>query len=289
MVIKMTNPTFNKRVLDANIEVHSALANAGEYNKSPHFLPENREKVRNKLSALFNSKPITADQGSKLLDLGCGTGFIIDLAKDIVDEIHGVDITEDMMRQVDISSGNITLQKAQAEHTPYEDDCFDFVTAYSFLDHLVSYEAVLKEAFRVLVPGGIFFAGLNPNKYFALHLNEISSADGRIDNPIVAREITSMLDNGSYYEETFGIDAQTLLDAEPVKSFDRGIDPHELCAIAGEIGFSRADYSFEWFLGQGVVMHQHSFKMSEAVNEYLKLIGPAGKQLFKYVDFVLIK
>ena len=69
--------------LEANIYVHGFLANSGEYQRSPHFRPENREKVRRILERLTANIPTGGN--AKLIDFGCGTGFIIDLAKDLFD------------------------------------------------------------------------------------------------------------------------------------------------------------------------------------------------------------
>jgi hypothetical protein len=69
-------------VIRANVEVHSRMVEV--YQKEPHFRPENQARVRNILSALRRRAT-----GGRLLDLGCGTGFIIDLARDLFDEIQG--------------------------------------------------------------------------------------------------------------------------------------------------------------------------------------------------------
>ena len=99
--------TVHKETIKANIDVHAALANAGEYNKSPHFRIENQDKVEGIIKRLILDSP--APKKAKLLDLGCGTGFILHLASRHVAEAHGVDITEAMMSQVDTSLPNLNL------------------------------------------------------------------------------------------------------------------------------------------------------------------------------------
>ena len=69
----------------------------------------------------------------RLLDVGCGAGFVIELLADTFDEIHGIDPTRAMLDQVDASAGNITLHEGIAESLPFEDGTFDLVTAYSVL------------------------------------------------------------------------------------------------------------------------------------------------------------
>ena len=80
-------------VRDANILVHSRMA--AQYNeREPHFRPENRATVRARLQAL------RTEFGGRLLDIGCGTGFIIDIAADLFDDVKGIDLTPAMLERV---------------------------------------------------------------------------------------------------------------------------------------------------------------------------------------------
>lgn len=271
----------------ANIYVHAFLANAGEYNKSPHFRPENQEKVRTILLRL------TAECGErkKAIDFGCGTGFMIHLMRDLFDEVHGVDITQDMMKQVDLSSGNVTLHESLAESTPFATDTFDFATAYSFMDHLVDYRDFLREAHRVLKPGGVFYSDLNPNRDF---INAVAGAEELAGGvlpvtPIVHREIQGALHNGEHYQEQYGMDAELLEKAEPIKTHDKGFNAVEVLEAARETGFSGCRVEFEWFLGQARVMHEQSRADSDTVEQYLRAVLPVSSQLFKYLRFVFVK
>src|SRR5688572_19404058 len=100
---------MRSEVIRANIDVHSRMADS--YNTAePHFRPENQAKVRKLLEDLRRRSG-----NNRLLDLGCGTGFILGLAKDLFEELHGVDVTQAMLDKVDRSSGNIHLHNAPAE------------------------------------------------------------------------------------------------------------------------------------------------------------------------------
>ena len=279
--------TSRKKAIEANIKVHSSLASSGEYNKSPHFRPENKQKVKKILEGLIKKEG--QKQPYRLLDLGCGTGFIIHLVHDLVDEVHGVDITDEMMSLIDLSPGNIQVQNSIAEETPFEDEFFNMVTAYSFLDHLTSYEDVIAEAYRVLKPGGIFYSDLNPNRHFSKCMESLENY--RLDAlpEVVSREIAGMLHNGEYWESNFGIDQEAITNAEPIKSFDKGFDPDEVLAFANKIGFSNVSFEYDWFLGQGVIMHEHSQEEADTVDQYLRFALPATQGLFKYIRFVFIK
>ena len=150
-----------QEVIDANQKVHTALA--GVYNSSePHFRPENVAHVESKLREIF-----AHTRARRLLDLGCGTGFIINIARKYVAEIDGVDVTEAMIRQVEQSGdAAIRLHLSDSGSFPVEPGSYDVVTAYSFLHHLFDIGPTLATAARALRPGGQFYADLEPNREF---------------------------------------------------------------------------------------------------------------------------
>lgn len=273
--------------IKANIYVHAFLANAGEYNKSPHFRPENQEKVRNILLRLTTE----CREKKRVIDFGCGTGFMINLMRDLFDEVHGIDITQDMMKQVDLSSGNVTLHESIAESTPFAAEMFDFATAYSFMDHLVDYRVFLQEAYRVLKKGGTLYSDLNPNRDFIMAIAGVEKlASGVLPvTPIVSREIQGALHNGEHYQEHYGMNAELLEQAEPIKTHDKGFCAVEVLETARDIGFSSCRVEFEWFLGQAKVMHEQSHADAGTIERYLNAILPVSSYLFKYLRFILIK
>jgi len=273
---------MNTTIIDANIEVHTKMADS--YNDEPHFKQENQDKVKlilEKLQSKTNAK--------KLVDVGCGTGFILNLAKDLFDELHGVDITQAMLDKVDTSSGNITLHNSKAETLPFDDVSFDIATSYAFLHHLEDYTLVLKEVHRILKEGAIYYIDLDPNKHFWKEMDALEKSNTTNYTPMVQKEIDSVLHTDDKVMEEFGISPEVFNSAEYTKSILGGIDPEELCKIALDLGYSKADYEYVWYLGQGSIMHEHSFEEAEAIDNYLQSIIPLSKHLYKYVKIVLVK
>ena len=284
----MEEKKIDKSTLEANKYVHSFLVNKGEYQKSPHFKYENKLKVRSIIERV--TKPIITRSDRKVIDFGCGTGFIIDLVKDLFDEVHGVDITPDMMKHVDTLSGNITLHESIAEKTSFNSNSFDFATAYSFMDHLKDYKIFLKEVFRVLNDGGIFYTDLNPNRSFIKVMGLLENYNSSEDfSLIVKKEIFGSLHNGRYYEDIFGMNAEMLEKAEPIKSIDKGFDARETLDVAKKIGFKKCFVEYEWFLDQSNVMHNQSLADSRKIENYLISVLPVSDVLFKYLRFIFVK
>lgn len=278
-------PSSQHDAVAANVAVHSAMA--ATYNeREPHFRPENQQGVRKVL------QDISARTGAgKLLDLGCGTGFIINLAHDLFESIDGVDITQAMLDRVDLSSGNITLHNQRCEQLPFEAGTFDAATAYSFLDHLADYSVVLKEAHRVLRPGGIMYADLLPNKRFWDEVNLVGERDGLsgVESPIVHREVEMLMSQHEMIESEYAIDGAAFLAAEPWKTATRGIAARDFAGIASDIGFSGVDVTYQWYLGQGNVLHEQSERDACVVEDYLRSVLPVSESLFKYLRVVLTR
>jgi ubiquinone/menaquinone biosynthesis C-methylase UbiE len=270
-------------IIEANILVHSRMADSYNTNE-PHYRPENRAKVRMRLDSMRRHGH------GRLLDLGCGTGFVIDLARDLYERIDGVDVTQAMLDRVDLSAGNISLQCCTAEELPFADATFDVVTAYAFLHHLEDYTKVLAEARRVLKHGGGMYIDLEPNKLFWEAMTELERLGPEADfSDIVRKEIESVLHTDDRVQAEFGISKEEFNRAEYTKSILGGIDPYRFQAQSLEAGFTSCAIGFEWFLGQGAVLHGQSPEAAATVEAYLRRILPLSSNCFKYLSFVLVK
>ncbi len=266
----------------ANIIVHSKMADT--YNqREPHFRQENQKKVK----ALLQE--IRSMTGEKLLDIGCGTGFIINLAREIFDEIHGVDITEAMLEKVDVSKGNITLHNVSADDLPFEDDYFDSIASYAFLHHLDDYVGVLQESYRVLREGGIFYIDLEPNKFFWDLIQVHKDDEACLLSDIVKNEIDSVCHTDQKVFEEYRIDKEIFNKAEHIKSISGGIDAERFKKDVAKTGFGECKINYQWFAGQGKVFHDQSPKDAERIDSYLQEILPLSRSLFKYLQFIIKK
>lgn len=106
---------------------------------------------------------ITPDRAQNIMDLACGTGdFSIAIAEAMPEGSHvtGVDLSEGMLavmrRKVDEAglSDRISIQTGEGENLAFPDDTFDVVTIAFGIRNFENREQGLREALRVLKPGG---------------------------------------------------------------------------------------------------------------------------------------
>jgi ubiquinone/menaquinone biosynthesis C-methylase UbiE len=278
------NSTY-EAVVRANQQLHSALAN--DYNSSePHFRPENVAHVEKRLRAIF-----AATNAERMLDLGCGTGFLINIAKNYVKVIDGVDVTPAMTDQVDRSGpAQIRVHLGDTGSFAVKEDTYDVVTAYSFLHHLYEIGPTLRTAARALRPGGKFYADLDPNYYFWQAIKTLDSRK-RYD-PIVTREIASVTQKDEEIQERFHVAKEVFNNAEYNKNITGGFREETLTESLKSAGFADVEISYYWYLGQASVVNNPAadaasrLEMASLFAATLEKGLPLTRSLFKYIGFV---
>lgn len=273
-----------ERVLNANVQLHTTLADTYKQ-VEPHYRPENIERVRHNLLQLKKET-----EGEKLLDVGCGSGFIIDIAKELFSVIRGVDITPAMLEKVDTNSQtcDIKVQLCECEKLPFADNTFDLCTAHAVLHHLHDIEAAIKEIFRVLKPGGILYADLDPNYYFWEAMEGLPR-EGKYSD-FVYREIAAVLYKDKEMEECFNVDREVFHAAEHLKHVEGGFKEECIAEILQRLGFSAYTFRYEWFLGEAKIIHgEETKKAAPVLRQYLHEALPLSRHLFKYISFTAKK
>jgi SAM-dependent methyltransferase len=99
-------------------------------------------------------KPVA---GSRLLNVGCGTGGFNVLATKTGADAWGIDTSYEAaaIAQLRVSPSRIVC--AAAETLPFRDRSFDVVYCYSTLEHVDDAGRALREMIRVLAPGGSLY------------------------------------------------------------------------------------------------------------------------------------
>ena len=100
--------------------------------------------------------------GDAVLDLGSGSGLDCFLAAQQVGpagRVVGLDMTEDMLALAQrnlakVGAANVTFQKGEMESMPLPDAAFDVIISNCVINLSPDKDAVFRESFRVLKPGG---------------------------------------------------------------------------------------------------------------------------------------
>ena len=103
------------------------------------------------------TKMLGLDSGHRLLDVGCGDGYLTTKFARHVRQVVGIDPDATMLAKARLlhSRPNIEYEIGLAEKLPYADAAFDRVVAVSVVEHFNSPGGGLKEMARVLKPGGV--------------------------------------------------------------------------------------------------------------------------------------
>lgn len=111
-------------------------------------------RLRRALNAFAGLK-----RGAKILDIGCGVGMFIRSLKNERNDLDcfGADISRAAVQQAQKANDGVNYV-CYSGRIPYSDNEFDAVMFADVLEHVEDPDSFMKEAVRVLKPGGIFFA-----------------------------------------------------------------------------------------------------------------------------------
>lgn len=115
-------------------------------------------------------KAAPAPKRKAILDVGCGRGGLLAEMKKLGWEVHGTELSDNSSALakeefgLDIIKGDIhgAGGVGGTGGARFDDSFFDAVTMWHFLEHARSPSAVIKEAVRILKPGGLLIAAV-PN------------------------------------------------------------------------------------------------------------------------------
>lgn len=111
--------------------------------------------IAGRIHEFFSYKPGKV----KVLDVGCGAGFLSNyLAKEGF-EVTGIDLSASSLEiaQRRDETASVKYLHADAYDLPFDPQTFDVVTSTDFLEHVTQPQKVIEEVSRVLMPSGFFF------------------------------------------------------------------------------------------------------------------------------------
>lgn len=98
--------------------------------------------------------------GTRLLDVGCGTGMLLTLAAGRGARPSGIDVTPELLAIARRRLPEADLREGDMESLPWDDEAFDAVTGVNAFQFAGDPGRALAEAARVLAPGGALVASL---------------------------------------------------------------------------------------------------------------------------------
>jgi SAM-dependent methyltransferase len=100
----------------------------------------------------------STSSGLRVLDVGCGNGYVLAQYASFGAEVAGVDLTQ---TAIDLSRSRFELaglrgdfQLTDGDRLPFEDDSFDIACSMGVLHHIEDPSPMVAELRRVLKPGG---------------------------------------------------------------------------------------------------------------------------------------
>ncbi len=121
------------------------------------------ESMYESFTGANNPQPfVELKEGEVVLDLGCGAGLDLYFYARAVGEkgrVYGLDISEDMVNKAKRNMGavgikNVEIKCGHSDNLGFPDNFFDVVASNGIYNLSPDKEAVMKEVFRVLKPGG---------------------------------------------------------------------------------------------------------------------------------------
>jgi ubiquinone/menaquinone biosynthesis C-methylase UbiE len=88
----------------------------------------------------------------ELLDVGCGTGLILERVTRFARHARGVDLSPGMLDRA--RARGLDVSEADAATLPFDDATFDVAYSFKVLSHVGDLRACLREMARVVRPGG---------------------------------------------------------------------------------------------------------------------------------------
>lgn len=100
----------------------------------------------------------SAFAGKKVLDVGCGNGYVLANYARAGADVYGVDLTEAAIaltrQRFSLAGRTGSFRAANAEALPFPGETFDCVCSMGVLHHTPDTERAVQEVWRVLKPGG---------------------------------------------------------------------------------------------------------------------------------------
>lgn len=150
-----------KWVEDLDERAVISFYNKGYFNRSHSkigyrdYLDQEKNHRENSLSILRRVDAVRDLRRSRILEVGCAFGFLLDEARRIkLCDVYGVEINEDAFQYAKSSLG-LNVVKRELQTCNFENNFFDAVFLIGTIEHLISPRQTLNHIHRILKSEGI--------------------------------------------------------------------------------------------------------------------------------------
>lgn len=112
--------------------------------------------ARRRIIAKVLSAFVTTKKTNRVLDIGIGTGAMVDILQPYGSVIGIEYISEGLKYTRQNVDQSVELLQASGDMLPFQDKSFDLVTTFDVLEHIPNDQAAMSEIWRVLNQHGIF-------------------------------------------------------------------------------------------------------------------------------------
>ncbi|MCH2231480.1 MAG: class I SAM-dependent methyltransferase [Crocinitomicaceae bacterium] len=136
------------------------------YQRTNYFSPITRARY-NHLLDKFESKRKT----NRILDIGCGHGFFLEVAKERGWEVYGTELSNKAIEDCELKE--IQMHKGRILESTYEENTFDIVVSIEMIEHINYPKEYVKIIQRILRKGGqCYITTPNFNSLLRYYLKE---------------------------------------------------------------------------------------------------------------------
>jgi SAM-dependent methyltransferase len=168
-------------------------------------------------------EPLAAgvELGHELLELGPGPGAATRWLRRRVERLVALELDEAAAARLadELAGTNVSVEVGDCTDAPFPDASFDSVAAFTMLHHLPTQEAqlaTLREAFRVLRPGGVL---LGADSLASQGLHDFHEGD--VYNPVDPARLLVFLQAAGFGRITLTVDEGLLFTARKPSEEDR--------------------------------------------------------------------
>lgn len=94
--------------------------------------------------------------GGDVLEVGCGTGLVLQRIRSFARSVRGLDLSAGMLEKA--RQRGLDVVEGSATALPFDDASFDVACSFKVLAHVPEVELALREMARVTRPGGVVIA-----------------------------------------------------------------------------------------------------------------------------------